>query len=168
MHDAEGCGAEAVLEALEVGGHERSNIGVDRGGRPAFVFAVFREDFVGGRDAEAGCAHCGSDCLFMLRASVGVKEADGNGGDFSLLQGGDEGVDFVGIEGLEYGSIGGDALVQAEGEIGGDQGLRAGDHKLVEFGAGLATYSQHVFEACGGDEGEAGALALQQGVGRDG
>ncbi len=40
--------------------------------------------------------------------------------------------------------------------------------KIVELGAGLASDFEHVLKASGGDEGDASAAALKEGVGADG
>ncbi len=50
----------------------------------------------------------------------------------------------------------------------GYQGTTGRDHEVIELGAGLAADLEDVFEAGGGDEGDAGSFAFEKSVGGDG
>ena len=64
-------------------------------------------------------------------------------------------------------AVTGGAFVDAETQIGRNQGFNAIEEEIVELGTGLAADLNGVFETCGGDQRHARAFALQQSVRAD-
>ncbi len=61
-----------------------------------------------------------------------------------------------------------DSLVHAESQFGGNERLHAIEEEVVEPGTGLAADLDDIFETRGGDQGDARAFALKDGVRADG
>ncbi len=87
---------------------------------------------------------------------AGAFEAGGEGGQFA---GGGAACDVAVVVG---------AFENAEAQGGGDNGRARLGSEIVEFGAVLARDLEDIFESRGGDQGGAGAFALEQRVGGDG
>ena len=104
----------------------------------------------------------------MGRVGEAVEEADGDALDGFALQEGDEVGDGVLVERKEDLAEVVEAFGDGEAEVAGDEGLGEGDAEIVLVVAALVAEGENVAEALGGDEGGAGALALDDGVGGEG
>jgi hypothetical protein len=104
-----------------------------------------------------------------LVLGVGEREEQAHGYGFGLqsFEPPDRAREALRVERLDDGAAGADALGEPEAHLARDERRGAHDHQVVDFGAGLPAYLDHVFEARGGDERGARALAFEQGVGRD-
>ena len=169
LHDADGKVDQLGCEALEVASHERKEVGVDDGGGGALILPVLGEDVAAEGDGELGegTAQDIGGQLFMAGIAETVEEADGEAlrcGRGQLLGGACEGGL---VEGGQYIAIFIQPFDGFEAQVGGCQGIGADLVEIVEMGPVLAADLDDVDETGGGEQGGAGAAALEQGVGGD-
>jgi hypothetical protein len=142
---------KASRQIVQVALHYWLQVGVDDYGGGAFVFAEFGEDLVGDGEWEGEWLEGGGDSLFIFRICEREEEHDRDG---FWVCGGDvfgDGAQFFLRRCSEDFAVAGGAFGHAEAEILRDQWFDAVEEEVVEFGAGLASDFDDVFEAGGGD-----------------
>ena len=158
----------ARVEALDVGGDDRHDVGVEDGRHAALVLAEYRQHLARQRQQRAGdlLGEDLGDASLVRGVGVAVQQNDGDGAD-ALRPDGAGGLAHGGlVEGSELAPVRPDAAGDLEdvlgrhGALGLDPGEQAGAARHV-----LAADLEHVLEAVRGDERGAGALALEDQVG---
>ena len=157
-------------QVREVRGEPRSQVGVGGGRGEPLVLPELRQHLAAEGDVQVGqrLAQRFADPLFVLGVHEREEQAHGDGLDLRLFDGGDGLSSGSSSSRGEHLAVRSHPLLDGEAQPARDEGRRAVLGQVVEGGAVLAGYLQHVPEALGGDEGRAGAAALQQGVGRHG
>ena len=105
------------------------------------------------------------DPLFVIRVHEGEEEAYGNRLDIGLADGRDGLVQALFVEGFDL-AFGSHSLSNREAQVSGDEGGWTVLRQVVEGGAVLAGYLQHVLETLRGHERRAGPVAFQERVRR--
>ena len=104
----------------------------------------------------------------MSRIQVGEDETDGDGfhtGPYQFIQ---YPVKRLGIYGRLHGAVGADAFFQRVPQRPGYQRFDGRHPQIVPVFFQSFPQRQQVPETVGGDQADPGAIALQEGVGRDG
>ena len=160
-----------LTQTTQVAGHQRAHIGVRHRGGKALVFPHFRTHFAGQADRDALTQlslQNGPRLLLMGWVRPGVNKANCHRLHASRphLTGSGEHRGFV--QGQQHRAIGGNALSHRETQRPGHQGWRHFDVDVVGVKALLKTHLQHVAKTGRGQQGSAGALALDQRIGGQG
>jgi hypothetical protein len=156
---------------LHVAGHLRLDVPVGDGGERPLVLAQLGQDVGGERHRDAG-QHLGrdrADPLLVRGVGEGVDQRDGEGlhapagQPLQLLP------DVVLVERAHHRAVAGDPLVDLDGvlQVGQRLGFGPDDPAGQSAGHERACDLQHLPEAPGGEQPDGGALALEDGVGRN-
>ena len=164
-------GMQLLLEAVQVAGHERLEVGVGADGVEALELAHLWRHL--GRDRD-GCIgqvpgeHL-AEATLVVAVAVGVHEAHGDRliGAFvgALGQVAGEGLGLGFVEGEEHRAVGADPLCEDVAVTSLDEGSGQDQVQVVLLEAALGAHLDDVAEAGGGDEGRPCARAVDEGVG---
>ncbi len=156
-------------QRAQVAVDDRLHKPVDGRGRAALELAVLGQELGPYRDVGVGPERGGDLARLALVRVVDVRvhEVDHQGLDALPAQPQDRLAHLVRSQRRDHEALGVDALVHLEAEIARDQRLEVA-LEPVGRGARAPAQLQHVAEAARGDEPGAGALALEQRVGRGG
>ncbi len=161
-------GREGTLEAPEIAGHQGLHIGVGDGGRGALVLARLWTDLRRQRDADVRTLprEDVADVQLVRGVGVGMDERHRDGFDPLLVQPLGDRPDGCLVEGETHLAVHVHALRHGEAKAAADHrpGLLDEDVVLVE--PALVGDLDDVAEALGGDQGDPGALALDDRVRR--
>ena len=149
------------MQIFQIALHYGLQVGIDHYCRSALVFAEFGEDLV--RDGERNIQRFqrfATASSFLGFAKEKSSEIAMDCGLAAAICVGECGNSSVVGDGQDF-SVCGGAFVDAEAEIFWDQWLDAIEEEVVEFGAGLASDFDGVFETAGGDESGARAFAFK-------
>ena len=145
--------------------------GVGDGGDGPLVLPQLGQDRGGQRHGQIGELLRGdvADPLLVGGVGVGVDEADAQGLDAAAGQGPQLGADVVLVELGDHRAVTGDASPDLDGVLQRGEGLGLGPDDPARQAAGdeRPRDLQHLAEPVGGHEADPGALALEDGVGRD-
>jgi hypothetical protein len=153
----------------QVAAHHRSDVGVDHGGRGALVLPVLRADHVRERHGRRGqqlleeAAHQ----RLVRRVAVGVQEAHGHRLHALPLEPGRRPLDGGGVQRQVHVAVDGEPLRDLAAQVARHERQGLGPEHVVEVVVGAVQPPDlvHVPEPRRGQEGGAGSLALQEGVG---
>ena len=161
---------EPLAQRAQIGRDDRHHIGVDDRGRGALVFLDLGQHDLE-RDAQRQARRLARDRLLQHRLvhRIGERVDQAHRDRLDLL--GQQRVDGAfGVGGVERtldAATVVDALVDHLAQIALDQRRRLGPGEVVELRHPQGADLQHVAEALGGDQPDARALVLQDGVGGD-
>ena len=163
-------GAQALAQARQVARQGWAHVGVDHGGRHALVLLDLREHRRG-----EGHVHLRQGARQRLRrrllvpgVAIGVEVADRDRLDLLAAEGGDGAVERAGVESHGGGAVGAHPLAHAQPSGPRRQGDRRRHAEVVAVVLQALAHLDHVAVALGGEKAHAGALALEERVGRDG
>ena len=161
---------EAGLDAVDVRGHQRPDVGVDDGGRGALVLALLAQNLARERDVRLRelFGQDRAEALLVLGVEVGVEEADRHRLDALRAQAAREQACLGLVERSHDRAVRGDALVQLEAEMPLDERRRLAPEEVVHVRDPKPAQFEHVAEAGGRDERGEAAAPLQHGVRRHG
>ncbi len=167
---AEAAGVQLALQLGDVAAHQRLHIGVGAGGVAALVLPQLRHHV--GRDGDRDVGERRADdgrCLLLMRwIAVGVEEADGDRLDPFGYQALRHGAHLVGIERGQHVAVAVDAFRHLQAMAARHQRVGELQEQVVDVVALLGAHLQDVAEAARGDQAQARAGALDQGVGDQG
>ena len=164
--------AELGAQAADVAPHDRADGGVGDRGQGALVFLHLGQHDVAERDRRAGHDLGGEspDAGLVVTVEIGVHQADGDGLDAAGLQRLERGAGGRLVEAEHLVPLSVDATVDFERVLQRCQRYRLGPNDP----AGQAAWDkaacdlENMLIPSGDDQADAGALALQHCVGRDG
>ena len=164
-------GLELLLEAVQVAGHERLEVGVGAHRVEALELAHLRRHL--GRDRERGIGQVlGEDraeAALVVPVAVGVHESHGNRLVVAVVGAiGQPAGQLVGlglVEGAQHRAVGCDALAEDVAVAALDEGRGQDQVQVVLLEAALGAHLDDVPEAGRGDECRACARAADEGVG---
>ena len=158
---------QPLLDPLQIAGDHRPDAGVDDGGAGAEVLPEFGADDGRERDDQARVPfpQYFADPQLVCRIQIGVQEADGHRNHaFPFQLGGDLAHPLL-VQGQQHVPLGIQSFGDLEAEVAWNQRPGLLEMDVVEGRPDLPCDLQHVAEASGGDEGAAGRLPFDQGVG---
>ena len=156
------------LQPAQVTRHHRLHIGVCRGGGKPLPLPHLRRNIRRQRDRHVrqrlskDIAHP----AFVDRVDEAMQQADGDALHLFAQQQRHQGAHRVFIQGAQDVALVVQPLRHRQAQVPWDQRLGQHDVKVVLVVAALVAHRQHVAETLGGDQRGAGALALDQRVGR--
>ena len=162
---------EGRLQALEVGGEHRSDVGADRRRARALELTDLGQDLARQEDGKAGQRRPQPLAYASFVHVVEEREHQAHGDGFHAIEaadGVDERVELRLVEGGDDLALGIDSFRDLEPLAAGHQHRGGVLEEIVEVGAGGAPDLEHVAESTGGDQRDIGALRFEQGVGDDG
>ena len=161
---------EARLQAANVPGDFRPDVGVDHGGGRSFEFPVFAQYLVGKRDVGAGQrpAHDLARRALVLGVDVGVQETNGYGFHFCVGQAAAGFLEARVLQRFEHLARGEHPLIDLPGQVPRNERPVTAEKKVVGLGAVAAADGVHVARPSRDDQPGLRALSLDQGVDRGG
>ena len=163
-------GRQRLPQPAEISRHHRLDIGIGHGRRGALIFAHLRADLARQGDGEAGpgLGQDLADPALVAGIGIAVEEGDCEARNAEAVERRQQRQHRRLVQRLQHLARGIDALRHREAAEARDQGLRLVDEDVVLVVAPLIGDIEDVAETLGGDEGGDGALALDDGVGRQG
>ncbi len=160
---------ELALEPAEITPHQRLDVGVGASGGEALVFAHFRRHVGRERHRDVGQPRPDgvADAPLVIRIGEAVQEADCDGLDLLRCQRRDRGREARRVERHQHVAMRVDALAHRKAQPARHQRRRQVDVDVVLLEPILVADLDHVAEALGGEQRGPGALALDDGVGRE-
>ena len=161
-------GLEPAGDALEIAGHDRLDVAVERRGAAALELPHLAQDVGAQRDVDIGPHLTGDRACppLVVGIEVGVDEVDDQRLGAGRARRLDRLTHLVFVERGHHRAGGVDPLRHLEAALARHDGLEAAEH-APRVGPGAPAELERIAEALGGDEGAAHALALQHGVGAD-
>ena len=161
--------AQRLVEAAEIAVHHRLDVGVGDRGRPALVLADLGRDLAGQRDRYAGqqLAQDIARAPLVLAVEIGVHVADGDRLDAGSLELGRECPHRRLVERDQHVAAAVHAFRHAKAPFARHQRRRLPHEDVVLLEAVLEGDLDGIAEALGDDQRRLGALALDDGVGRE-
>ena len=174
VHEAqfatEAADVQFALQLRDVAAHQRLHVGVGAGGVAALVLPQLGHHV--GRNGDRDVGECrADDCRglpFVCWIAVGVQEADGDRLDPFGYQALRHRTHLVRLERGQHVAVAVEALRHLQAMAARNQRVGEAEKKVVDVVALLGAHFQDVAEAACGDEAEARAGALDQGVGDEG
>ena len=155
-------------QALQVTLHHRAQIGIHHRGAAALVFAKLRQHLMRHRHGNAEPLRRLRDGRLVHRVGIGVQQADGQrlrpGTPHALHNS----LDFRRRQGFQHLAVVGQTFGNAEPHAARHQRRQLFHERVIQVRARLAPNLQHVLESPRRHQRRAGALALQQRIGRHG
>ena len=148
----------------------RLQIGVEVGRTRPFVVADLGANLARGRNIEAGHQLFQQllDAQLVCRIAKREDEADAHRLDTAARDFGGDAANLAFVERPDDRAGAVHALIDLENVVAADQGHRLGNAGVIHVLTEHTPHDQRVSQPLGGDEANMRALALQEGVGRDG
>ena len=156
------------VQAPDIAGNPRAQIGIGDSCRSSFVFADFRAGLVRqhNRPGKARLAQDLADARFMNAVPVTVQQADRDGLDARIGEFAGELPDPIGIERRFNGAVGVEPLFDLEPQTARHQRHHRPDRQVVEVVARLPPEFEDIAETFGRDQRDARPASLDQCVRR--
>jgi hypothetical protein len=165
-HDAHPVRARLRLDPAEIPFHDRCDVGVDHGRRGPLVLAEFRKQLGGHRDRNAEPGEHRRDPPLVLRVRVAVEQAERH--RLGIADAARERRQLRLVERLDFLALRPHAPGDPEAPFPTDERRRPVPRQSVELRPVLPPDLEDVLETGVGDQGDAGAAALEQGIGGHG